>query len=289
MTLSEYPELKDFWYGEHHHNMFGNLKSLVVQRCDFLLDVLFPSNLLQVLHGLEDLEVRDCDSLETVFDVKDMKSKGMLVKQTSQLKRLTLSSLPKLKHIWNQDHHEMISFGNLCIVEVVECQSLLNLFPLSLCQDLKHLESLMVTSCGVREIVSMEDESTENNFTFPHLSYLELSRLEKLKCFYPGRHTLECPSLETLNVYRCEALQMFAFNHSNLQQPHQVEEIHDMLVPQALFSIEKVKPPMSYQCCVSLCDFFFIFSLCLKQNKTSHYISLDDKLGQAAFSIEILK
>ncbi|XP_072067623.1 uncharacterized protein [Arachis hypogaea] len=74
LTLSDYPELRDFWYDKEYHNLFGNLKSLVVQKCEFLSDVLFTSNTLQVLHELEELEVRNCDSLVTLFDVKGMKS-----------------------------------------------------------------------------------------------------------------------------------------------------------------------------------------------------------------------
>ncbi|XP_057745253.1 uncharacterized protein LOC130963123 [Arachis stenosperma] len=241
LALSDYPELRDFWYDKEYHNLFNNLKSLVVQKCEFLSDVLFTSNTLQVLHGLEELAVRNCDSLITLFDVKEMKSNGAMVKQASKLKKLSLSSLPKLRHIWNADSHQIVSFENLCTVDVVECKSLLYLFPPSICLDLPYIEKLNIVSCGVENIVSMEKESTEINFSFPHLSFLRFIRLEKLKSFYLGRFTLECPSLKTLNVYRCEALQMFTFNHSSLQQDHQIEEINDSPpIPQALFSIEKL-------------------------------------------------
>ncbi|MED6217323.1 hypothetical protein PIB30_016512 [Stylosanthes scabra] len=89
LILSDYPELRDFWYGKEYRNLFGYLKSLVVQKCEFLTDVLFTSNTLQVLHELEELEVRNCDSLVTLFDVKGMNSNGAMVKQASKLKRLT--------------------------------------------------------------------------------------------------------------------------------------------------------------------------------------------------------
>jgi hypothetical protein len=79
LALADYPELKDLWYGQHIHNVFWNLKSLVVQRCDFLSHVLLPSNILQALHRLETLEVTNCDSLEAVFDVKGMKSREILI------------------------------------------------------------------------------------------------------------------------------------------------------------------------------------------------------------------
>ncbi|WJX10999.1 hypothetical protein P8452_01661 [Trifolium repens] len=228
LALSDYPEMKDLWYGQlDHQNVFCNLKHLVVNKCDFLSHVLFPSNVMQVLYGLEELEVRDCDSLEAVFDVKGVKSaEEILIKKSTQLKKLTLSSLPNLKHIWNEDPHDIINFGNLSTVNVSECQSLLYIFPLSLCEDLGHLEMLDIESCEVEEIVAMEEGRIKTNFNFPQLKSMQLYRLKNLKSFYQGKHILECPSLKTLNVYRCEALRMFSFCEALFQQ--------------ALFSIDKL-------------------------------------------------
>jgi len=267
LTLSEYPEMKDLWYGQLHPNVFCNLSSLVVHRCDYLSNVLFPSNTLQVLVRLEELEVRDCDSLETVFDVKDIQSKEKLVKQTAQLKNLTLSSLPKLMHIWNEDPHEIISFGKLEIVDVSECRSLLNIFSLSLCQDLGHLEKLRIEACGVEGIVAMEEGPMKISFRFPQMNELELVGLTNLKSFYPGKHTLECPSLTKLNVFQCEALRMFSFNYSSFR-PDQVDEIHDMPFQQALFPIEKVKPPVL----ILVFVFFIIVEIKLKRRTVSSLV-----------------
>ncbi|WJX10976.1 hypothetical protein P8452_01642 [Trifolium repens] len=228
LALSDYPEMKDLWYGQlDHQNVFCNLKHLVVHRCDFLSHVLFPSNVMQVLYGLEELEVKDCDSLEAVFDVKGVKSaEEMLIKKSTQLKKLTLSSLPNLKHIWNEDPHDIINFGNLSTVNVSECQSLLYIFPLSLCEDLEHLEMLEIESCEIEEIVAMEEGPIKTNFNFPQLKSMQLHRLTNLKSFYQGKHILECPSLKTLNVNRCDALRMFSFGEALFQQ--------------ALFSIDKL-------------------------------------------------
>ncbi|KAK2454227.1 hypothetical protein QL285_001814 [Trifolium repens] len=209
LALSDYPEMKDLWYGQlDHQNVFCNLKHLVVNRCDFLSHVLFPSNVMQVLYGLEELEVKDCDSLEAAFDVKGVKSaEEILIKQSTKLKKLTLSSLPNLKHIWNEDPHDIINFGNLCMVNVSECQSLSYIFPLSLCEDLEHLEMLQIDNCGVEQIVAKEEGSMEHSFNFPQLNKLILNYLENLTGFYCGKHSLDCPSLKELNVYGC------AFNH----------------------------------------------------------------------------
>ncbi|XP_058724261.1 uncharacterized protein LOC131595803 [Vicia villosa] len=235
LALSDHPVLKDLWYVQvDHQNVFCNLKHLLVQRCDFLSHILFPSNVLQVLRGLEELVVYNCDSLETIFDVKGMKSnESTLIKQSCQLKTLTLSCLPNLKHIWNEDPHEIMNFGNICSVNVSLCQSLLYIFSLPLCQDLGNLEMLEIDSCGVEDIVSMKEGSMEISFNFPQLNALVLRSLTNLKSFYQGKHTLECPSLKTLNVYRCETLRMFSFNNLDLRQPDEYSH-------QALFSMEKL-------------------------------------------------
>ncbi|WJX17434.1 hypothetical protein P8452_07353 [Trifolium repens] len=213
LALSDYPEMKDLWYGQlDHQNVFCNLKHLVVNRCDFLSHVLFPLNVMQVVYGLEELEVKDCDSLEAVFDVKGVKSaEEILIKQSTQLKKLTLSDLPKLKHIWNEDPHDIINFGKLCSVNVSRCQSLLYIFPLSLCEDLEHLEMLEIKFSGVEQIVAMEEGSMEHSFNFPQLNKLTLIRLANLTSFYCGTHSLDCPSLKVLNIYRCDA-----FSHLDL-------------------------------------------------------------------------
>ncbi|WJX17439.1 hypothetical protein P8452_07357 [Trifolium repens] len=222
LALSDYPEMKDLWYGQlDHQNVFCNLKHLVVHRCDFLSHVVFPSNVMQVLYGLEELEVTDCDSLEAVFDVKGMKSaQEILINQSTQLKKLTLSELPKLKHIWNEDPDDIINFGKLCTLNVSKCQSLLYIFPLSLCEDLGHLEMLEIEYCGVEQIVAMEEGSMEHSFNFPQLNKLKLVYLEKLTSFYCGKHSLDCPSLKVLDVHGC------ALNHLDW------------------FSIEKLNPNM---------------------------------------------
>ncbi|XP_012568214.1 uncharacterized protein [Cicer arietinum] len=238
LSLSDYPELKNLWYGKFDGNiMFSNLKYLVVEKCDFLSDVLFSSNVLQVLHGLEDLEVRNCDSLEVVFDVKGMKSSKEIL--NSQLKRLTLSNLPKLKQIWNNDPYEIMSFGNLCTVNISICQSLLYVFSSSLCKDLGNLELLELDTCEVKEIVATEYEgSMEISFNFPQLTQIRLRLLTNLNSFYRRKHTLECPSLKVLNVYRCEKLRMFYFN--GLDPLDHDESHNDMLFQQPMFSIEKL-------------------------------------------------
>ncbi|KAI4353010.1 hypothetical protein L6164_001989 [Bauhinia variegata] len=241
LELSEYPELKELWYDGPYshggHHIFANLKSLRVKKCDFLSDVIFSSNLLQVLCNLEELEVTDCASLEALIDVKGVNGKEMQMKEISQLKKFKLSGLPNLKHIWNKETHRIISFKNLLTVDVVDCENLESLFPVSLSKDLVQLQEVDIESSGLVEIFSTEDGLEECRFDFPQLTKLRLWNLTKLKCFYRGRHILDCPSLKNLNIYHCGTLQTFSFGHSVFQQANGMGEDE---FPQALFPLEKV-------------------------------------------------
>ncbi|KAI9080107.1 hypothetical protein K1719_037923 [Acacia pycnantha] len=238
LEFSEYPELKEIWYSQVGQKIFCNLKHLAVRKCTFLSNTLFSSILLQLLYTLEELEVAECDLLEAVFDVKALNDTTMESKGVSGLKKLTLSGLPNLKHIWNKEAEEIISFGNLQILKVDECPNLKYVFSSSLCQDLRQIEELNIESCGVEQIVASEEGLEELKFHFPLLRSLCLIKLTHLNDFYPKRYTLECPSLKALNISQCESLQIFAFGHLDSYQLNEV--CGDLLIQQALFHIEKV-------------------------------------------------
>ena len=62
----------------------------MVHKCDFLSDVLFQPNLLEVLMNLEELDVEDFNSLEAVFDLKGEFAKEMVLQNSTLLKKLKL-------------------------------------------------------------------------------------------------------------------------------------------------------------------------------------------------------
>ncbi|XP_045824890.1 uncharacterized protein LOC123917261 isoform X2 [Trifolium pratense] len=241
LKLSRYPELKGLWYGQPQHNVFRSLKYLVVHKCDFLSDVLFQPNLLEVLMNLEELDITYCDSLEAVFDMKGGEfEKEILVKNSTQLKKLTLSNLPKLKHVWKEDQHSTMGFQNLIEVSVEECPSLKSLFPLSVARDMNQIQTLEVTSCGIEEIVGREegvDEIVE--FVFPNLTSIRLHHLAKLKTFFGGVHSLQCKSLKTINLFRCPEIELFKAEPLSQQVSARNDELN-ITTYQPLFVIEEV-------------------------------------------------
>ncbi|XP_039690121.1 disease resistance protein UNI [Medicago truncatula] len=239
LKLSEYPELKELWYGRLEHNAFRSLKHLVVHKCDFVSDVLFQPNLLEVSMNLEELDVEDCNSLEAVFDLKDEFAKEIVVQNSTQLKKLKLSNLPKLKHVWKKDPHYTMKFENLSDVSVVGCHSLISLFPLSVARDMMQLQSLQVSNCGIDEIVVKEEGTDEMvKFVFPHLTSINLKYLTKLKAFFVGVHSLQCKSLKTIKLFACPTIELFKAEPLRHQESSK-NDVLNISTYQPLFVIEE--------------------------------------------------
>nr|KJB73983.1 hypothetical protein B456_011G265200 [Gossypium raimondii] len=112
------------------------------------------------------------------------------------------------------------SFKNLRKINVWGCGSLKNLFPASIAKDLPQLEHLSITDCGVEEIVSKGDGVEEQpvRFEFPQVSYLGVTGVEKLKCFYEGQHTIVWPMLKKLKTDGSALLKIVAWEHLRLIQ-----------------------------------------------------------------------
>ncbi|EOY20452.1 NB-ARC domain-containing disease resistance protein, putative [Theobroma cacao] len=211
MTLSHLRNVKKMFHDQLLAGSFGKLEEMNVECCDELL-ALFPSNVFGVLQSLKTLRVERCDSLEQMFEVG---VGGLNIKEThavdSQLMELYIYNLPKLKHVWNKDPQGSLTFRNLRKVRVMSCESLKNLFPASIAKDLPQIEDLTISSCGVEEIVSAgEGLEQPVRFKFPQMSSLQLTRLRKLKCFYPGQRTIVWPMFKKLTTDCSTLIKMLA-------------------------------------------------------------------------------
>ncbi|KAL2570202.1 hypothetical protein AAZV13_18G173200 [Glycine max] len=218
-------------------NFFGSLKKLEFDGA-IKREIVIPSHILPYLKTLEELNVHSSDAVQVIFDVDDTdaNTKGMLL----PLKYLTLKDLPNLKCVWNKTPRGILSFPNLLVVFVTKCRSLATLFPLSLANNLVNLQTLTVRRCDkLVEIVGNEDameHGTTERFEFPSLWKLLLYKLSLLSCFYPGKHHLECPVLECLDVSYCPKLKLFTSEFHNSHK--------EAVIEQPLFVVEKVDPKL---------------------------------------------
>ncbi|XP_061340163.1 uncharacterized protein LOC133286724 [Gastrolobium bilobum] len=246
LVLGDSPLLEKIWCKlepDVPHWYFCNLKSLVVEGCDFLSNAILPSHLLRSLSNLEELQVRNCNSVEAIF--------GAMVNMTPAsdplsfgLKKLILKQLQSLKDIWDKDTQGRLSFPFLEEVLVDGCNSIEYLFPASVAKDT--LQKLDVKSCEGLVLISAKDKATTEEAEkelciFPSLISLRLRDLPNLQQIYPGMHILECPMLKELDVIRCQMLKFFVTNSQTDSHPES-QDSSPTDEEQAFVSLQKVTP-----------------------------------------------
>ncbi|XP_075649596.1 disease resistance protein At4g27190-like [Castanea sativa] len=243
ICISDKDNLKMLW---HNYQLipdsFCKLKKLGIARCKNLMNI-FPPNMLRRLQNLEKLEIRDCNSVEEVFDnIRGVNVDEICDTVSNKLRVLTLFNLPKLKHVWSLDLQAILTFQNLHTLKISYCKSLKSLFPVSVAKSLEQLQWLEIFDCGLEEIVAMEEGlETVTKFVFPRLFSLCLFSLPELKCFYPGKHTSEWPSLNYLCISECDKVKIFASNDLSFSDTNELG--HRVPVQQPFFRIEKVAFP----------------------------------------------
>ncbi|KAF3958232.1 hypothetical protein CMV_016837 [Castanea mollissima] len=231
--------LKMLWHNQLVPNSFCKLNQFYVKKCESLMNI-FPPNMLTRLQNLEELKIKDCNSVEEVFEVRGENVDEICDKGSPQLRHLTLINLPKLKHVWTSDLKAILTFQNLCRVKVSRCKTLKSLFPVSVAKSLEQLESLHINDCElVEEIVTLEEGlETMTKFVFPQITSLTLQSLPELKCFHFRKHTSKWPSLKSLTISKCDKVKIVASNELSFTE---IDELGDHVsVQQPLFLIEKV-------------------------------------------------
>ncbi|KAI4313274.1 hypothetical protein L6164_026265 [Bauhinia variegata] len=237
LKQEEFPEFKELWHGQVSAREFKNLRSIVVDSCEFV-SIVVPFNVLKALINLEELEVKNCSNAEVVFllDGEDIDDKIAIL--TTKLKKLMLSNLPNLKHVWNKDYRT-VTFKNLQGVHVFNCERLSYLFPVNVAKGLTQLGELRIEDCGFEEIVAKEEgQAMLVTFVFPKLTTLRIWRVPKLKCFYPGEHSVDWSGLRSLSIYIKSEVKVFGTKLFSFKEAHQERGL-DVSTQQPIFLVEK--------------------------------------------------
>ena len=233
------PNLKVIWHDKFALGSFTKLQSMTVQFCENLMKI-FQVNMLSRFQSLESLVVEDSGSVQEIFELQGQEVIETHAIIMTQLKKLFMRRLPRLKRVWNKDPQETFSFQNLQEIEVMGCESLTTLFPTSVAKCLKQLEDLRIAECGIEEIIEQEEGAKEDvRFVFPKLTLLLLQQLPKLKWFYRGVHTSEWPLLKTLEVSGSNEIQIFASKEFRIEEPDEQSRL-ETSIQQPLFLVEEV-------------------------------------------------
>ncbi|XP_028780998.1 uncharacterized protein LOC114737249 [Neltuma alba] len=240
IVISHMKRLKKAW-----HSQFDGLKTMKVNNCEKLENI-FP-DMHTTLGRIETLMVSDCGLVKEIFKLpaNEINNGDDTRTQVTQLKKLHLRRLPKLKQIWSKDPQGNFCFHNLQDVYVGGCLKLEHLFPFSIALELQQLERLTVDYCGMNKIVAKKQGPMEEKaiFHFDRLYFLEIKNMYELDRFYGENHSLTCPSLRMLWVFNCAKLKLFGrHNTSNHRETADGQNPHP--TQQHLFVVEEVIPQL---------------------------------------------
>ncbi|KAI4356285.1 hypothetical protein L6164_000317 [Bauhinia variegata] len=157
MTIRNAYKLDTVWHWQRQlrPNSFDKLRELEIESCSKLI-ILFPSHVGNKLHNLETLFIKDCESLEQVFDLQGLTA-GLL---------------------------EILCFPNLQDMRVEGCKRLRYLFPACVAKNLCKLQKLKVKECHMMEDIILKDDNTNPSSSdkaiFPNLEELIITGMDKL-------------------------------------------------------------------------------------------------------------
>ncbi|GKV02420.1 hypothetical protein SLEP1_g14857 [Rubroshorea leprosula] len=169
-----------------------------------------------------------------------------------QLERLLIYRMGNLNKIW-ADQLDGDSFCKLKVIGIGWCEMLVSIFPFSMLERLQRLNDLLIPECdSLEEIVEAPNAShsqaladtqptlveTDTKFVFSELTGLRLHRLPKLKGFCHRMHII-CPSLQSLEVFECEQVQVFASKFPSFQRINGDDQREIQI--QCPFSVSKVR------------------------------------------------
>ncbi|KAM7519550.1 hypothetical protein LguiB_018512 [Lonicera macranthoides] len=170
-----------------------------------------------LMYNLKHVGVYGCNFMEAVFDLEMLKfEREQHVEEVmlDQLESVTLSSLPKLKHVWRKVPKGIKVFHNLKTLEVSGCYSLTYIFSPSVAKMLVNLQSLSLYANSMGEVIRMEEEDISeikmmDKIVFPQLLVLKLRTLKNLSVFCISKHEFDLPLLEEVIIEECPKLKSF--------------------------------------------------------------------------------
>ncbi|MBA0742306.1 hypothetical protein Gogos_015374 [Gossypium gossypioides] len=182
-------------------------------------------------HLLKKMEVYGCNKVEILFASQEIS--GSIKEQPlfwvnkymfPNLHQLTLGWNVGVKEIWRLVPSS-VSFQNLVILEVKECDGIIKLITHSTAKSLVHLKEMSILNCKkIEEIIEGGDNNDQEEIIFPQLNSLELESLPKLESFCSSwNYTFVFPSLQTVIVEDCPKIKIFSQRHSNTPMLNEVE------------------------------------------------------------------
>ncbi|KAL4586179.1 hypothetical protein LXL04_010811 [Taraxacum kok-saghyz] len=196
--------------------IFGTLQKICVESCESLAN-LFPRNLLSLLRQLEELEVSECGNIEVLFNI-DMSCVGDIEEYRSNLRRISVSNLGKLRELWrmkgeNSSDILACSFRSIERIIIWSCESFINVFTPPLTNsDVRTFMNVSIDGGRPREESGRNIKSVQKSQEISVISEVEISEVSSN--IYDAKFSFN--DLEELEVYGCKDVEvMFEIGSSS--------------------------------------------------------------------------
>jgi len=180
---------------------FCNLKSLVVEGCEFLSDVILPSHLLPFLRNLKSLEVRKCNSVEAIFVYTKTGPEGSL--NLPSLEKLRVENCENLVEIVAKDKtatgeatEEIIMFPRATFLKLWNLYNLSCIYPEKHILECSTLTELHVVRCPKLNFFTTEFHSShecQGNSLTNQQAFVSLEKVRLLHCLYKWPRVIILP------------------------------------------------------------------------------------------------
>ncbi|THG15448.1 hypothetical protein TEA_028432 [Camellia sinensis var. sinensis] len=94
---------------------------------------------------------------------------------------------------------QLVWLGNLTSVDVFWCHKLQTTFSLSIARDLRKLQDVRITHCGMMKAI-VSSEGGDDKIEFPKLKQLYLNYLPSFTAIYEAMNAIELPQLSYLQL-----------------------------------------------------------------------------------------
>jgi hypothetical protein len=176
------------------------LQHVEVKECGDDIRTLFPAKWRQALKNLRSVEIKDCQSLEEVFELGEGINEE---KELSFLTELQLYRLPELKCIWKGPIRH-VSLQSLTRLVLGSLNKLIFIFTPSLAQSLIHLETLRIENCReLKRLIIEKDDKGEiipESLGFPKLKTLSIWTCYNLENVFPVSVSPSLQNLEEMEI-----------------------------------------------------------------------------------------
>nr|XP_015876338.3 probable disease resistance protein At4g27220 [Ziziphus jujuba var. spinosa]XP_048326897.1 probable disease resistance protein At4g27220 [Ziziphus jujuba var. spinosa]XP_048326898.1 probable disease resistance protein At4g27220 [Ziziphus jujuba var. spinosa] len=193
---------------------------------------------------LKNLTLKEVGFLKEIWHGQ---SEGLPTSVFSGLASLTISELPDLMHLWDENYHtdtaflnlmalkvsrcdrfknlapSWISFQNLMILAVSNSHGMVNLFTSSTAKSMSQLRMMTINACkSMNEIIANKGSETGGEIVFNELLVLEVRRLPSLTSFYSGNLVMKFPKLKCVRIGLCPEMRSFSRGVVSTPQLHKL-------------------------------------------------------------------